>query len=591
MTSPQSNPHPISMPTPAGLQAMDELTRRRWFFIGFNLVLYVIMASFLANLLGQDHWAAPDIGIFLCFLVMLPWSVLGFTNASLGLWLLHVRKNGLEAAAPFAMAGQGDAAIFARTALVMTLRNEDAARAIHRLRCMAQALQASGQGDAFAYFVLSDSSDPAIIAAEAHICSQWPGVHYRRRIDNSGYKAGNIRDFCEQFGSAFEFMLPLDADSLMSAQAILQLVRMGQAHPKIGILQSLVVGAPANSAFARLFQFGMRHGMRPYSMGSTWWSGDCGQFWGHNALVRIKPFVDHCALPELPGRPPFGGAILSHDQVEAAWMRAAGFEVRVLPVESESFEDNPPNFLEFARRDQRWCAGNMQYGPLLRWPGLLPTSRFQLLWAMTMFIGLPALNLLLVFAALRGLNPQAVPASVLFEAKLFYAAILALLVFPKLAGFVDIALTRGEVARYGGAWRFGVGAVCELVFSFLISAITSFCTTLFLLRLPFGGRAIWSGQSRDAAHLPLAQVVRALWPATLFGLGLWLVLAWRAPELIAWSLPFTAGLVLAIPLTLVSAAGALGEALKTHKICAMPEEFHPPSILQALARAPNSEKS
>ena len=160
-------------------------------------------------------------------------------------------------------------------------------------------------------------------------------------------------------------MLPLDADSLMAGEAVLRLVRIMQAHPRLGILQSLVVGAPAASAFARIFQFGMRHGMRAYTMGSAWWIGDCGPFWGHNAVVRIAPFREHCGLPILPGGPPLGGHVLSHDQVEAALMRRAGYEVRVLPEERGSWEENPPTIFEFSARDLRWCQGNMQYWRLL----------------------------------------------------------------------------------------------------------------------------------------------------------------------------------------------------------------------------------
>ena len=156
---------------------------------------------------------------------------------------------------------------------------------------------------------------PAVAAAEEAAIRRWKAAAgadadrlvYRRRAINTGFKAGNLRDFCARWGDDYEFMLPLDADSLMSAETILRLVRIGQAYPKLGILQSLVVGAPAQSAFARIFQFGMRHGMRPYTMGSAWWAGDCGPFWGHNGLVRIAPFRAHCDLPVLPGKPPLGG--------------------------------------------------------------------------------------------------------------------------------------------------------------------------------------------------------------------------------------------------------------------------------------------
>ncbi len=177
---------------------------------------------------------------------------------------------------------------------------------------------------------------------------------------------------------------------------------MMQAHPQIGILQSLVVGMPSSSAFARIFQFGMRHGMRTYTMGQAWWIGDCGPFWGHNALVRIQPFREHCELPDAAGqaaarRP----CAVSHDQVEATLMRRAGYEVRVLPDENGSWEENPPTMLDFAKRDVRWCQGNMQYVKLLGLPGLKPMSRFQLVWAILMFLGIPAWTLMIALAAGR----------------------------------------------------------------------------------------------------------------------------------------------------------------------------------------------
>ena len=184
---------------------------------------------------------------------------------------------------------------------------------------------------------------------------------YRRRANNTGFKAGNIRDFCERWGAQHELAVTLDADSFMTPEAMLRLVRIMQANPQLGILQSLVVGLPSTSAFARLFQFGMRLGMRSYTTGATWWQGDCGPYWGHNAVFRIAPFFEHCHLPPLPADAMFGGEVLSHDQIEAVLMRRAGYEVRVMPVEDNSWEENPPTLVEFLRRDLRWCQGNMQY--------------------------------------------------------------------------------------------------------------------------------------------------------------------------------------------------------------------------------------
>ena len=228
----------------------------------------------------------------------------------------------------------------------------------------------------FSYFVLSDTNDPVLAIEEEAMAHAWAletgaphRVVYRRRSDNEGFKAGNVRDFCSRWGSSFELMLPLDADSLMTGETILRMVRMMQAYPKLGILQSLVTGMPTKSGFARMFQFGMRHGMRPYTMGYAWWTADCGPFWGHNALVRIKPFVDHCDLPLLSGTGPLCGHVLSHDQVEATLMRRGGYEVRVWPEECGSWEENPPTLADFSRRDVRWCQGNLQYVKLLETAG------------------------------------------------------------------------------------------------------------------------------------------------------------------------------------------------------------------------------
>src|SRR5690606_26210930 len=121
-----------------------------------------------------------------------------------------------------------------------------------------------------------------------------------------------------------------DADSLMTAEAMLRLTRIMQRHPHVGIVQTLVTGLPSASAFARIFQFGMRLGMRSYTLGAASWQGDCGPYWGHNAILRLEPFIAHCHLPLLPGKPPLGGHVLSHDQIEAVLMRRAGYEVRVL---------------------------------------------------------------------------------------------------------------------------------------------------------------------------------------------------------------------------------------------------------------------
>lgn len=576
--------------TPAGLQSAAALRNRRLAMLALNLATLAALLAGLAHLLGLGGWSPTDIAIVVAFLFAAPWTVLGFWNAAIGLWLLHGRRDGLAAVAPFAAAGARPVPLMLRTAVLMTLRNEDPDRAFRRLRAVKHSLDATGEGVWFDYFVLSDTSDPAVAAAEEALAATWAReigeparLTYRRRAGNAGFKAGNIRDFCEHWGDRYALMLPLDADSVMAGETVVALARMMQAHPKLGILQSLVVGMPSRSAFARIFQFGMRHGMRPYTMGAAWWAGDCGPFWGHNALVRIAPFRDHCHLPVLPGTAPLGGAVMSHDQLEAVLMRRAGYEVRVLPVEGGSWEENPPTLLDFAKRDLRWCLGNLQYLKLLDLPGLKPISRYQLVWAILMFLGLPAWTLMIALMPLKVLEDRAVPDYPAAFATGFYGLFLAMHLAPKLAGFVDTLLTRGGVARYGGGARFLASAAIETVFGFLQSAVTSLRTTLFMIGLVFGRARIgWNGQARDAHALSLATAGAGLWPHLLFGAYLFGMLAWLSPAVLAWSLPLTAGYVLAIPFALLTAWPAAGRWLARRGLCGVPEECALPPVLAAV---------
>jgi membrane glycosyltransferase len=400
--------------TPAGIQSQRQLLLRRLLYVLLVCVTCAVLAYGIARALGLNRTGAslPESAIFVLSLLGLPWFATGLWNALIGLWLLHGKRDGLHKAAPYLRAAETSTSLRLRVALIMTIRNEDPRRAFARFSAVRDDLVATGEASLIDYFVLSDTSDERIANMEQALCDDWNGrcrggkLIYRRREVNTDFKAGNVRDFLERWGESYDLMLPLDADSVMSGDAIVRLIRVMQAYPKLGILQSLTVGTPAQSAFARLFQFGMRHSMRSYTMGGAWWSGDCGPYWGHNALIRVRPFRDLCELPVLPGKPPLGGSILSHDQLEAALMRRAGYEVRVVPVEGGSYEDNPPALLEFAKRDVRWCQGNMQYWPFITWPGLKMVSRVQIALAILMYLGSAAttvsIGLALVIAASGG---------------------------------------------------------------------------------------------------------------------------------------------------------------------------------------------
>jgi membrane glycosyltransferase len=582
--------------TPAGLQSRAVLKRRRLLVAGLNVALVALLSAGIWRVFGAGGWAPAEIAIFVAFLIGAPWTAMGLINAVIGLWVLHGPR-GLVDACPVLHDGDGDEPIRQRVAVVMCLRNEDPARALSRLAEVRRSLDATGQGAAFEFFAMSDTDDPEVAAEEERVFAALrpvfgPGAQYRRRESNEGWKAGNLRDFLRRWGKDYEMFLPLDSDSLMSGAAILRMTRIMQKHPRLGILQSLVVGAPSDSLFARVFQFGMRHGMRSFTAGAVWWHGDACAYWGHNALIRTAPFRTRCRLPMMPGKPPLGGHILSHDQIEATLMRRAGYECRVLPVEGESWEENPPSLLDFIKRDHRWCNGNMQYFPLIGIRGLVPLSRFQIVSAIAMYFGGPAWMLMTLSAAsLMAFPPAAVegglpPVDFAFGVAMFFISFSVSLA-PKIAGWIDVALTRGAARRYGGALRFAAGALLETVFSILMAPVTALAVTVFMVGLLFGQRIQWNGQQRDLTRISWAQAAGIMWPQTALGLALTALVLTLAPSALPWASPVLAGLTLAIPFTVLTASPTLGRLARRVRLCGIPEEFAMPESLARVAGGPS----
>lgn len=569
--------------------------RRRLIFLALVLATCLAAVALMIWTLSSGGFDHLDALLVACFALTLPWTVIGFWNAIIGLML--IARHADPAAAVCPLSADPPAAISRKTAILSCIRNEDAASVMRHLDLMIRGLVQAGQAERFAVFVLSDSTWPECIEDETRgardLQARWGDVlsiRYRRRPDNPGYKAGNIQDFMTRWGDGYEFALVLDADSLMAPETILRMVGMMQANPRLGILQSLVVGMPTTSAFARIFQFGMRLGMRSYTLGSAWWQGDSGPYWGHNALLRIAPFRAHCRLVPLPGRPPLGGWVLSHDQVEAVSMRRAGFEVRVLPDEGGSWERNPPTLIEFIRRDLRWCQGNLQYLRLLGMPGLHPLGRVQLLLAILMFLSSPAWVLFMTLAALQiGRAPGTGP---LFDPVLgwsLFALIMTMVFAPKLATLAGLLMRRSGRAGFGGGLRLVVGTVGEILFSTLLAPIMALAHSLFMIGLLFGKAIVWSPQRRDNHRLTLGQAALRLWPQTLFGS---LALAWLIETQAGGAVflsPFVFGALLAIPIAMLTASPWLGERLAAMGVWRIPEEVDPHPMLRTLALPASAE--
>src|SRR5262244_2443024 len=282
------------------LAAPAPLTLRRALFFALVGTTIAALIGLLVVALSPGGFDAVDLVLVVLFAVTLPWYVIG-------LCIMRFARDPVATVMPTAARITGHEPIVASTAILVCIRNEPVERTASFLAPLLRGLAAHQSAARFHVYILSDTDNPLIAAAEdtqfAAVAQTLQGrlaITYRRRTTNAAFKAGNIRDFCERWGKDHDFAVVLDADSVMTAEAVLRLVRIMQSEPRLGILQSLVTGLPSTSAFARIFQLGMRLGMRSYTIGSAWWQGDCGPYWGHNAILRLAPFTAHCHLPTLP---------------------------------------------------------------------------------------------------------------------------------------------------------------------------------------------------------------------------------------------------------------------------------------------------
>jgi membrane glycosyltransferase len=568
------------------------MTGRRLLYGALFAATTCAMLALVVVALSPGGFGIVDFAIVVLFALTLPWTVIGFWNAVIGLVIMRLNPDPIAALIP--AGGHADDRVTASTAILLCIRNELPQRTIRNLEAMMTELVGIGYADQFRIYVLSDTDDAAIAVAEKTVfgalAARWRdriAVTYRRREVNTGYKAGNIRDFCGRWGCDHDFALVLDADSFMSGTAILRLVRIMQADAKLGILQSLVVGLPSTSAFVRLFQFGMRLGMRTHTIGSAWWQGDCGPYWGHNALIRLAPFIAHGGLPMLSDSDEDDAHILSHDQIEAALIRRAGYDVRVVPIEDGSWEENPPTLLEFIRRDLRWCEGNMQYWRLMRLPGLAAVSRCNIALAILMFVQSPAWIGILVLATLSvALAPT--PSAFIRPGAGLSALVLVLLMWiaPVTASAIDV-LARPQARRaFGGTTRFLANVAVVYIFSILLGPIMWLEHTIFMIGCLFRRDTVgWLGQIRDDHKVPLRVAARTLWPQTLLGCGVIGLLAATHPAAVPYALFFAAGLALAVPIAVGTALPGIGMLFVRSGVGRLPEETAPPPEFHALAPA------
>jgi membrane glycosyltransferase len=480
----------------------------------------------------------------------------------------------------------------------MPICNEDIATVCAGLRATCESIAATGALGLFDFYLLSDSTDPAIRAAELRAWQRLrtllgdnpigagARVFYRLRRRRTMRKAGNVADFCRRWGKDYRYMIVLDADSTMHGDTLVALVRMMEENPKAGIVQTLPQAYGHNTLHARVQQFATRITGRLFALGMAYWQLGESHYWGHNAILRVAPFMQYCALAPIPGRGSLAGDILSHDFVEAAMMGRAGYEVWLAPELGGSWEQLPPNLLDELDRDRRWCRGNLQNAQLIAEPGWRPVHRVMFaVGALSYLMG----ALWLVFVALgvwsmgqSGQDPDAA-ASAPYSAALWLLT-LGLLLLPRVLGVVAVRL-RNEQKEYGGTLRLAMSAVVELCVSALQAPVRMLAYSAYVLSTLTGLRLEWRSPARDAVAVSWRDAIARL---SLFSIPPLLLTLWvfsstqlLSAHLVSLWLP----LLLAVPLTVLSSQVKWGVMLRRMRMLLVPEEARPPlTLARAIAR-------
>lgn len=470
-----------------------------------------------------------------------------------------------------------------RTALVMPIYEEDPERVFAALEAMRSELLEAPGAEAFEIFVASDTQDPRRAADEvrawrrlASKAGERVPVFYRRRHDNVGKKAGNLAELLVRHASRYRYVVVLDADSLVGASTLVELVRRMEANPRLGLLQAPIELRGGETLFARALQLGHAIGGPLLTSGLAGWSGPDGNYFGHNAIVRTEAFVRCCGLPTLSGAPPLGGTILSHDFVEAALLRRGGWEVRIADDLGESYEEPPPTLRDFLVRDRRWCQGNLQHLRLVLAHGLAARSRLHLLLGAVAYLVSPLWLVFLILGAVHAMTGEiASPRTLLALA----VAALGLLLAPRLVGLAH-ALARARA--FGGAARLLLGALLELVVSLVLAPLMMLAHTTFVLEVATGAAVGWGPQRRVAEGAFAAAVDARSLLATALGVTATLVTSVLAPSALPYVLPIALPWALAIPIAAALGSEAAGRALARAGILGTPVENAPPPVVRAL---------
>nr|WP_028350450.1 glucans biosynthesis glucosyltransferase MdoH [Bradyrhizobium murdochi] len=544
--------------------------------------------------------------ILALFVLLFAWIAFSFMSALGGFFVLLLRRKdelGIDASAPLP-------AIHSRTAMLLPTYNEDPYRVLARLRAIYESVEQTGHGAQFDWFVLSDTTDTAIWIAEEKCflklrqdVGSAAAIFYRHRPENTARKSGNIEEWVRRFGSKYECMLILDADSLMTGDSVVRLVAAMEAHPKAALIQTLPVIVNARSLFARWQQFAGRLYGPMLAAGIAWWHGSEGNYWGHNAIIRVRAFAQHAGLPELRGRKPFGGHIMSHDFIEAALMRRGGWAIHMAPTLRGSYEESPPTLSDFAARDRRWCQGNLQHLALLPTRGFHWVSRLHLLTGIGSYLTAPLWLIFLVFGILVSLQAQFVrpeyfpkgyslfpqwPAQDPVLAAWVFAGTMGMLIVPKLLAFIVLLADRDTRRKFGGGLLVLAGIGAETILSGLTAPVMMIFQSSAVGEILFGRDAGWQVQRRDDGAVAQRDILGIYSVPTLIGIAMAISAYAVSLSLLLWMTPVILGLLLSIPIAMLSSSP---RANRRSGLFRTPEQTAPPPVLaraNELAGAPHS---
>ena len=554
-------------------------------FIGGVFVYWLII-----NHDGHIHFL--ELASTFLFAILFGWIALSFSIATLGLIatvadLFRTRSASKSPCGPATSDQQ-------RTAVLMPIYNESPEAVFAGVKAMVESLNATGRADEFDVFILSDSTRYEVWLKEEELWRQTCQIEgdekqtahcrifYRHRSKNTSRKSGNIADFCEHWGDRYQFMIVLDADSLVDGQTMTTMVDRISANAKLGILQVPPVPVGRSSLFARIQQFSADVYGPIYAKGFSTWAGGDGNYFGHNAIIRVDAFKRFCHLPVLPGTAPLGGEILSHDFVEAALMLKNGYRVEVATDIGGSYEECPTTIRDFAQRDQRWCQGNMQHISLMLSEGLKPFSRLHFLTGILSYISAPiwiAFMFVSVLALAFGHSGDFVRSHAVGLTVGLFIASMAMLLAPKVYGLFTTAIDRKRELGKSNWFPLTISVLLETVFSILLAPIFAIYHSTFVASV-FTGRSVqWKAQQRDERGVSWAEAASSFWKMTLIGLASTALVGWLTPGLVFWYSLFSLGLMLSIPLAVIVASSNIGIKFRSLGILSARSELKVPSIV------------